>query len=338
MEEEARLAGLSGSALEATRLQIELETAAKKRGLEVSEAMAASIQKEVEARRAASQAAAVAKLDADISFERDQLGRNDSEARIASRLRPSGLGLDSAQADAMRLNTTLAETKDLLSTAGKGFLADIRAGKSAADAFANVLDQIVTKLANKAIDGLVSGLLSGLGGLGGGGFGLLSLIGLKDGGYISATDFIARGYATGGFVSGPGGPQSDSVYARLSNGEFVMNAAATTRHRPLLESLNTGGLPGFDRGGPVGSSAPIPYQSPTPYAHPTGNSGQGQVGVQIINRTTGNVEGTAKTELQSDGSLSVIVDLVEARIAGKAAGGTSPLNDVFRRDTNTMRG
>lgn len=46
--------------------------------------------------------------------------------------------------------------------------------------------------------------------------------------------------ASGGFVSGDGGPTEDAIPARLSNGEFVVNAEATTRHRPLLERINRG--------------------------------------------------------------------------------------------------
>lgn len=46
--------------------------------------------------------------------------------------------------------------------------------------------------------------------------------------------------ASGGFVSGYGGPTEDAIPARLSNGEFVVNAEATTRHRPLLERINRG--------------------------------------------------------------------------------------------------
>ena len=44
--------------------------------------------------------------------------------------------------------------------------------------------------------------------------------------------------AEGGFISGDGGPKDDAIPARLSNGEFVVNAEATTRHRPLLEHIN----------------------------------------------------------------------------------------------------
>jgi hypothetical protein len=50
------------------------------------------------------------------------------------------------------------------------------------------------------------------------------------------------GFATGGFVSGPGSATSDSVPALLSNGEFVINAGATKRFLPLLQQINTGSL------------------------------------------------------------------------------------------------
>lgn len=54
----------------------------------------------------------------------------------------------------------------------------------------------------------------------------------KDGGYF--------GYAAGGPVRGPGGTKTDSIPARISRGEFVVNAAATRRNLPLLEAINSG--------------------------------------------------------------------------------------------------
>jgi hypothetical protein len=45
-------------------------------------------------------------------------------------------------------------------------------------------------------------------------------------------------YATGGWVNGPGTGTSDSIAARLSNGEFVVNAASARLNGPLLEALN----------------------------------------------------------------------------------------------------
>jgi hypothetical protein len=53
---------------------------------------------------------------------------------------------------------------------------------------------------------------------------------------------IALNLADGGYVSGPGGPRSDSIPANLSNGEFVVNAAGTARNRALLEAINSGGM------------------------------------------------------------------------------------------------
>jgi regulator of replication initiation timing len=48
------------------------------------------------------------------------------------------------------------------------------------------------------------------------------------------------GLKDGGRVSGPGGPRGDRVPAMLSDGEFVVNADATSRNLPLLEAINSG--------------------------------------------------------------------------------------------------
>lgn len=46
-------------------------------------------------------------------------------------------------------------------------------------------------------------------------------------------------FADGGLVTGPGSGRSDSISAKLSNGESVMNADATRMYAPILSSLNT---------------------------------------------------------------------------------------------------
>ena len=51
------------------------------------------------------------------------------------------------------------------------------------------------------------------------------------------------GFAEGGLVSGAGSARSDSILAKLSNGEFVMPAAQTSRNLPALESLRRGEEP-----------------------------------------------------------------------------------------------
>jgi LysM repeat protein len=56
--------------------------------------------------------------------------------------------------------------------------------------------------------------------------------------------------ARGGYISGPGGPRDDKVAAWLSNGEFVMRAAAVKKLGVgYLSALNSGTLPGFAAGG-----------------------------------------------------------------------------------------
>lgn len=48
-------------------------------------------------------------------------------------------------------------------------------------------------------------------------------------------------FATGGYVSGPGSATSDSIPARLSNGEYVVNASGTSMFGPLLAAINASG-------------------------------------------------------------------------------------------------
>ena len=54
--------------------------------------------------------------------------------------------------------------------------------------------------------------------------------------------------AMGGYIVGPGNGTSDEIPAMLSNGEYVVNARATARHRRLLEAINAQHFAG---GGPV---------------------------------------------------------------------------------------
>ncbi|PCI86625.1 MAG: hypothetical protein COB24_08825 [Hyphomicrobiales bacterium] len=89
--------------------------------------------------------------------------------------------------------------------------------KSLADTVNNMMNRIFDKISGLAIDGL---------------FELLP-IGLKDGGFVQS-------FAGGGGVHGAGTGTSDSIAARLSDGEFVVNAGATAKYRGLLEQINSG--------------------------------------------------------------------------------------------------
>jgi hypothetical protein len=120
--------------------------------------------------------------------------------------------------------------------------------------------------------GGISGVLSGI--LGGGGGGLFA-----NGGLVAANANV-RSFSTGGAVWGAGTATSDSIPARLSNGEYVVNAAATRQNRALLESINSGAFsrgPRLASGGGVGSRASSSGTSPevninVHISNPAGNS------------------------------------------------------------------
>ncbi|WP_268797516.1 phage tail tape measure protein [Pseudomonas huanghezhanensis] len=72
-----------------------------------------------------------------------------------------------------------------------------------------------------------------------------------DGGPAVASSDIPT-FARGDMVRGPGTGTSDSILARVSNGEFIMRAAAVRHYGPdLLRSINERRLPGFSSGGEV---------------------------------------------------------------------------------------
>lgn len=56
---------------------------------------------------------------------------------------------------------------------------------------------------------------------------------------------LVKGFSTGGYVQGSGTGTSDSITARLSNGESVMTAKATSMFSPILSAFNQlgGGVP-----------------------------------------------------------------------------------------------
>lgn len=137
-----------------------------------------------------------------------------------------------------------------------GFLDFIEGTKSAGEAFRQfaqqtirwLLQMIIQRQIYNAISGFFPSSTPSTGG-GGGGTGLLG----------ANTTFK---YAQGGYVSGPGTGTSDSIHARLSNGEYVLRASAVkalgvgflnklnqVRKGPQVRS--GGFIPAFANGGPV---------------------------------------------------------------------------------------
>lgn len=102
------------------------------------------------------------------------------------------------------------------------------------------------------------------------------------------------GFASGGFISGPGTATSDSIAAFLSNGEFVMSASAVRRIGvSALQYMNTSGrMPQrFASGGYAGS---VPVAAPARVeGRDSARPGSGGGGAPIINIHT-----TVKTDAQ----------------------------------------
>lgn len=69
--------------------------------------------------------------------------------------------------------------------------------------------------------------------------------------------------ANGGLITGPGTGTSDSILARLSNGEYVMRAAAVRAFgTDLLDQMNAGQMPAFAVGGIVGEGPVLQITRP----------------------------------------------------------------------------
>ncbi|HRI92161.1 MAG TPA: phage tail protein [Accumulibacter sp.] len=105
--------------------------------------------------------------------------------------------------------------------------------KSAKDAFADFARSVISAInriaAQKIAEELFGGMSKGGGGASGGLGGLISGL------------FQWAGFASGGYVTGPGTTTSDSIPARLSAGEYVLRAEAVRRVGvEFLHALNGG--------------------------------------------------------------------------------------------------
>lgn len=221
-----------------------------------------------------------------LKAEADAIGKSATErqaainvARLEATARQQGIQLTQEQIEKVRslsaatvaykeaIEDAREAQQELRSIGGdvlKGIASDARSGASALDIMRGAVDRLIARLSDKAMDGLAdmlfgksggtsSGLLGSLLGGGGSGVGLGDVLGFMSG----SVSPIPR-FATGGHVSGPGGPTDDRVPALLSNREFVVNAAATAKHRAVLEAINSGRVPRFATGGMVGTSTASP--------------------------------------------------------------------------------
>lgn len=122
----------------------------------------------------------------------------------------------------------------------QGFQDLISGAKSFGDILKSIIADVLSKLAELALNQAIASMMKGAGGAGGG-----------VGGFLSSLFGSLGAFAEGGHITGPGTGTSDSILARLSNGEFVIRAASV---RALglgtLQHINaTGRLPAFATGG-----------------------------------------------------------------------------------------
>lgn len=167
-----------------------------------------------------------------------------------------------------------------------GFSNIISGTESVTQGFKNMGKSLLNALTNAALNAAFSNLFKNLGGIFAG-------TPQANGGPIGQ-------FATGGAVSGPGGPKTDSIPAWLSNGEYVINAkSAGMLGLNLLNKLNSLGkgfmpksrlgLPAFADGGAV--------------------SGGGGVSVNVINNSSQPVNARASTRF--DGRQLIIDTFLE---------------------------
>ena len=134
----------------------------------------------------------------------------------------------------------LASAKQDIAEPFHSLTAALVEGKSAADALKQSVTSLLEKGLDKLEDSFISSLFSpGAGATSGVGGGLFAGIGKL------------FGFADGGRIGGPGTGRSDSILARVSAGEYVVNAKATKGALPILDAINSGRLPRFADGGMV---------------------------------------------------------------------------------------
>lgn len=229
MEADAKAVGLTAGEHEALRVQAQLTEAAIRANIPIAGETAENFTLLAQRARMAADNLAFLKLKNDVLFERAQIGRTSLEQQIFSRLRSSGIDPTSEQgmilAQEMRINDALRETKDLAADALKGFIADLRAGKTAGEAFANVLDRLATKLIDKSIESLLSAVF----GRSSGSSGIIqtiisSIFGSAEGNVLSAGRLVP--FARGGVVDAP-------TLFPMANGIGLMGEAGAEAIMPL---------------------------------------------------------------------------------------------------------
>ncbi len=262
IEAETASLGLNAAAQERAKVAASLFATARQFNKEaglgenvVTEQQRQRIEEVASAYEKAAQGLEKMRVRKEAAFGRGTALLSSQDAAIAQQLR--GLygddipaALSSSEAATMRLNESLKSIAGTMEGSMTTAFADMLDGtKSVSQGFADMSRVIIRALEEALIKAAVVGpIMRGLSGV----------LGFADGGAVSTIavgDYQMPKFATGGVISGPGTGRSDSILARVSNGEFIVNAAATAKHLPILKAINDNALPRFADGGAVAGAA-----------------------------------------------------------------------------------
>ncbi|MDQ1610338.1 MAG: hypothetical protein QOG00_269 [Pyrinomonadaceae bacterium] len=242
------LDNFASRSLAVERARYEAEEAALKKLEEIERASIRRRQKDAEARleQARKGSAEEGRIKNELALLEVELGnvveeqaRRREEARERERDREREI-LEERQREQERVDREAREKFERdLQTLAENISGIVQAGfEEGWDGALESFTQLLEQLADKLLTSLFFALLTRL-------FGL-------DTGNSLGTDILGPvlGFAEGGFVAGPGTPTSDSIPALLSDGEYVVRAAAVQRLGVgMLDRLNAIGAPRFADGG-----------------------------------------------------------------------------------------
>lgn len=180
MKLEAEMAGKVGIEADALRFQLDLLQRSEDKGRSISEKQREEINKKVEAFKAYAEAAATAKLRADLLWESEQAGRSWMEQQIAARQRSAGLDVDfdSVEADLIRMNLALEVSKSYAADFSDTLFDGLAKGEDLFDSLADAGISALKRLGKSLWDDVLNMLFSAQGTSGGGWLsGILSLFG-----------------------------------------------------------------------------------------------------------------------------------------------------------------
>lgn len=218
-------------------------------------------------------------------------GLSDEFAKMKSMIENQLSGIDLSSLDSKyaemlkKIKDTSKEAEAQISNVGNALVSNMTNG------FTSIIDG--TKTMSQAFEDMAKNILNDL---------IRIMIqaqitkSIMSAGFTSGTGGVA-GFASGGYVHGAGSSTSDSIPARLSNGEFVVRASA-------VDKVGVGFLNYINNLGSKTSRITMPNEFANGGMVSTGS---GQVGVEIIN----NGSGKEVTEASYDPKNMVVTVIID---------------------------